>query len=456
MSPLLVGAAFWLPSFWFFTGFMFIPYFFAIEGISRKKQLFASIFFILLASIVVAYPLFTFRTIQSFSISTAESWLLFLLILGWALFLGLLGSITLWSSLLFSARRVIKIILLPLLWIIFEIVKTKLSFGLQWIFIGEPLIEFIPLAVHVRWGGIYLLSFFVMAANICIFESIKIFFSHEGFRKILPILTFSGIVLAFIVVGIILSSEITDSQKLFTVALVQPGTLSGADGRYYEVLYEKTAILVKRDSVGVDLMVFPGNYFRKQSLNDLDTKKFDEVANFASSSDAFLTGITFRHNSKDYQAHILVNASTTMQASYKEILFPFSEYVPKIFEKFYTLPNEVASYEAGKNYILNHNDGVRIGIISCSEEFIPELARRAKEDGAEILVISGSNDDFLSSTAFLETQRAARFRALENNVYVLQSLKSGISSVIDPYGRILKSLDINEEGILIYDIPIKD
>ena len=100
------------------------------------------------------------------------------------------------------------------------------------------------------------------------------------------------------------------------------------------------------------------------------------------------------------------------------------------------------------------SSGVKIGIISCSEEFVPELARRAKKSGADILVITGSNDDFLSSTAFKETQRAARFRALENNVYVVQVLKNGISSVIDPYGKVLTSLGTNEVGILIYDIPL--
>jgi apolipoprotein N-acyltransferase len=39
-------------------------------------------------------------------------------------------------------------------------------------------------------------------------------------------------------------------------------------------------------------------------------------------------------------------------------------------------------------------------------------------------------------------------RAIENRMYIIRAANSGISCVIDPKGRIQKSLGINQQGII--------
>ena len=46
----------------------------------------------------------------------------------------------------------------------------------------------------------------------------------------------------------------------------------------------------------------------------------------------------------------------------------------------------------------------------------------------------------------------AIMRAVENRKYFIQAANTGISAVIDPYGRILKQSKINETAVLSFEL----
>ena len=49
----------------------------------------------------------------------------------------------------------------------------------------------------------------------------------------------------------------------------------------------------------------------------------------------------------------------------------------------------------------------------------------------------------------------ARFRAIEQGLPVVRSANTGISGIIDPYGRVLHKLDLLEEGYISAHLPQK-
>jgi len=68
--------------------------------------------------------------------------------------------------------------------------------------------------------------------------------------------------------------------------------------------------------------------------------------------------------------------------------------------------------------------------------------------GAEFLVTL-TNDAWYGDTAApWQHFRAARFRAAESRRYVLRAAITGVSGVIDPYGRVVSQLGVGELGVL--------
>ncbi len=94
---------------------------------------------------------------------------------------------------------------------------------------------------------------------------------------------------------------------------------------------------------------------------------------------------------------------------------------------------------------------VPLGVSICHEILFPELASRAARAGAALLV-NVSNDGWLDpGTGVASRQQFAMavFRAVETRRYLVRATTTGISGVIDPFGRVIASLDVGARGSLV-------
>ncbi|HJS09538.1 MAG TPA: carbon-nitrogen hydrolase family protein [Pirellulales bacterium] len=102
----------------------------------------------------------------------------------------------------------------------------------------------------------------------------------------------------------------------------------------------------------------------------------------------------------------------------------------------------------------------RIGQAICYDLRFPELFRRLSADGAEVIVVPSA---FTHTTGRDHWEILVRARAIENQCYVLAPNQCGEpapgmrtyghSMIVDPWGRMLASLD-EEEGYAIAEIDI--
>ena len=91
----------------------------------------------------------------------------------------------------------------------------------------------------------------------------------------------------------------------------------------------------------------------------------------------------------------------------------------------------------------------------CWEEYHGYINKKYGGLGADYF-IHMVNDASVKDFNTMKTRvRRARFRASENNRYVIRAANSGITEVVNPYGKVTASLEPNKEGFLISDIYIK-
>ena len=122
----------------------------------------------------------------------------------------------------------------------------------------------------------------------------------------------------------------------------------------------------------------------------------------------------------------------------KEHLVPFGEYVP-LGDRFSWLRRlAVASggYTPGKGTGIVRVAGVKVGVLICFENAFPGLAQARVRAGADLLLVITNDAWFGDSAALRQHLDQSVLRAVETRRWVIQVANTGLSGVIDPYGRI--------------------
>ena len=78
-----------------------------------------------------------------------------------------------------------------------------------------------------------------------------------------------------------------------------------------------------------------------------------------------------------------------------------------------------------------------VGAVVCYESCFPQITRKLILDGAKYLFLVSNTSWFGRSVATYQHARYDTFRAVENNCYFVRAATTGVSSAIDPRGRIL-------------------
>jgi apolipoprotein N-acyltransferase len=98
-------------------------------------------------------------------------------------------------------------------------------------------------------------------------------------------------------------------------------------------------------------------------------------------------------------------------------------------------------------------DGRKIGAAVCFESTFVDLLKKQAPGAAFLLTVT--NDAWFGTSSAAEQHfQDGVFRAIENRKYFIQAANTGISGVIDPYGRIVKRTKINERCPLTFKIPL--
>jgi apolipoprotein N-acyltransferase len=132
-------------------------------------------------------------------------------------------------------------------------------------------------------------------------------------------------------------------------------------------------------------------------------------------------------------------------------LVPFGEYVPLQRLLFFAAPltEQVGTFEPGVNPELLRVDSHPTSVAICYEVVYPSLVREFVRAGSELLTTITNDAWFGDTSAPYQHFEQASMRAVEEGRYLVRSANTGISGIVDPYGRVLARTAIFEPAILL-------
>jgi apolipoprotein N-acyltransferase len=85
----------------------------------------------------------------------------------------------------------------------------------------------------------------------------------------------------------------------------------------------------------------------------------------------------------------------------------------------------------------------------CYEIVYPHLAREAVRQGAELLTTITNDGWYGDSSAPYQHFALASLRAIEQGRYLARAANTGISGVVDPYGRVTGQTRVFEQAVVV-------
>ena len=160
---------------------------------------------------------------------------------------------------------------------------------------------------------------------------------------------------------------------------------------------------------------------------------------------------------RQFNAAFLLNPNGETVAVYRKIhLVPFGEFFP--LQEWLTfaapLVRRYLPFTPGDRVVLLPVNGHQTSTAICYEVVFPSLMRDAVLQGSELLTTVTNDGWYGTSSAPYQHFEMASMRAIEEGRYMARSANTGISGVVDPYGRVVQASAIFEQVGLVAEVRL--
>jgi apolipoprotein N-acyltransferase len=165
-----------------------------------------------------------------------------------------------------------------------------------------------------------------------------------------------------------------------------------------------------------------------------------------------------RNLTRAYNSIYVIDHDGSILSAYDKVhLVPFGEYLP--FQNFFEslglmqLTKVPGGFLAGeRRRVMNVPRAPRMLPLICYEIVFPDDAVPRGERPGWMLNVTNDGWFGISSGPYQHLQQS-RVRSIEQGLPLVRAANTGISAVIDPYGRVIKSLPLGTEGVLVAPLP---
>lgn len=338
----------------------------------------------------------------------------------------------------------------PVVWVLFELIRTCFLTGFPWLLLGYSQMDS-ALSNIAPLLSVYGVSFVTLMFS-SLLASLFLVKQRRSLLMAFPLMA-AGLWLALWGLGNF-SWGVRPTGKELSVSLIQgniPQSLKWDVGQRNYILstYRRLTTLNWKS----DLIIWPEAAI--PMLQDEAQPFLDALSEEAKQKQtALIVGIPIAYGMNFYNGMLVIGDG---EGSYlKRHLVPFGEYIP---------------FRALLAFVLNHIEipmsdmssgsfnqgfltikGISLSASICYEIAYPTLVASQLPE-AQMLVTLTDDSWFDPSIAQDQQLQMTQMRALETGRYLLAATNDGVTAVIDPKGRIVKSAKPSEEAVLTAVVP---
>lgn len=367
----------------------------------------------------------------------------------------------------------------PVFWVGLELIRAGLMGGFPWGLLGYSQASNLPFMQITTIGGIYTVSFLVAGVN----AAIALLFTSPPRRssRVIAALLLGAAGASWLGGAIVLRGTATATGGApLRVAAIQANVAQGrkwTPGEEAVIVDDLLALTRRAAAGGAQLVVWPESASpfsfnrpvrrTKEGRTGVAIEPHPEyygvVTRLAGELD-----ITLIAGSVDYRlaggrlaatnSAFVLGGEGLLAPPYDKIhLVPFGEYVPLQRILFFVdrlVQGAIAGFVPGTRLEPLPTPIGRAATFICYEAIFPEIVRPLA--GGSDYLVNITNDAWFGSSSAPEQHLAmAAVRAIETRRYLLRAANTGISAIVDPYGRIVARTALNEETVLSGTIRLR-
>jgi apolipoprotein N-acyltransferase len=350
-------------------------------------------------------------------------------------------------------------------WVGLEYLQVLAPFGFPWSLLGYAAGRAPALMQAADIAGVWGLSLLAVFVNVAVAQRIV------AGRRALPVAAAAAVLL--VAAASYGAVRLAQAPPL-DAAGREPGALRVAavqgnvdQGRVWEpselrsILEQHVSLSLQATAAGADLLIWSESSVPVPGGLQGDPSTRAMLAQLARQHDVAIV-VGSPHFERDDAGRVsvansafLVSADGAWLARYDKVrLVPFGEYVPLawLFRFVAPLVEAVAGFrrgEADQELFVDRAAGVPpFAMAICYEIVFPELLRRQVAGGATFLATITNDAWFGDTSAPYQHFSMARLRAVENRRYLVRAANTGISGVVDPWGRVVASSEVNATALV--------
>ncbi len=348
--------------------------------------------------------------------------------------------------------------LAPAVWVTTELGRGYLFTGFPWVLLGYSQATVLPVAQVASLFGVYGLSALLALVSVSI---VLLVFDRTRLRWWTAAVAALAVVAAVAWGGARLrDNALTREGTTLRVGIVQgdvPQDEKWESRQAADIVSIYVRLSRQAAARGARLLVWPESslpFVFQQDPADGDVVRrlaFATKTYILFGSDQVEPGSPPRY----YNAAFLMDPDGTVAAIYRKMhLVPFGEYVPARRLLFFAAPlvQSVSDFSEGDRVVMLPVDGHPASTAICYEVVYPDLARKAVLAGSQLLTTITNDAWFGRSSAPWQHFEMASLRAVEEGRYLVRSANTGISGIVDPYGRVLARTGLFERTSLVGDV----